>query len=124
MIMMDVIHHASPEQLAEHKRAIKQQILWCIFYREREFEQNANGGILASYMSTLMDRLWAMNSLFGYPAVILEILELLEAARRLYLYEVDEHCFSPSPNFLRFRKYILDARALVDKISIKDDGDA
>lgn len=122
--MMDVIHYASPEQLAEHKRVIKQQILWCIFYREREFEQNANGGILASYMSTLMDRLWAMNSLFGYPAVILEILELLEAARRLYLYEVDEHCFSPSPNFLRFRKYILDARALVDKISIKDDGDA
>lgn len=108
----------SQEQLNEHKRALKQAILWCIFYREEEFRDGKYGCTLNSYMETLQAKFCALNALFGKPVVILDILEFIEAARQLYSSERFNCRCEPTTQYQTFRKYILDARALVDKISI------
>ena len=113
-------------QFEEYKRRLKQQLLWCIFYREKEFEKGENSDTLETYFQTLLDRMQAMNELLSHPSELLGVIELLEAAKELYDNDVELGYNFPTVHYLRYRKYILDARALVDAIpypSVESDGD-
>ena len=113
-------------QFEEYKRKLKQQLLWCIFYREQEFEKGEHGDTLETYFQTLFDRVQAMNALLSYPSEMLGIIELIEAAKELYDGDIEMGYNFPTVRYLRYRKYILDARALVDAIpypGIESDGD-
>ena len=88
-------------QIHEEKIRLQGAIYKLLPYKEDSYE------FLDSYFISLQQRLGGLNHLLGEQANILTLMTILEAAR----YEDD---------FKQYRKAILDACALVDKIEEGD----
>ena len=80
---------------------MQKAIFQTIPFREENYE------FLDARFTSLLQRLDGLNRLFNEQPVIITIMSLLEYART-------------EDNFMKYRKAILDATALVDKI---EDGD-
>ena len=91
-----------PNQVKKQKEYLQKAIFQMIPFREEKYEY------LDARFNSLLQQLDGLNRLFNEQAVIITIMSLLESAR----YEKD---------FVQYRKAILDATALVNKI---EDGDA
>ena len=92
----------SPDQIKEQKKYLQKSIFQTIPFREENYE------FLDARFTSLLQQLDGLNRLFNEQPVIITIMSLLEYART-------------EENFVKYRKAILDATALVDKI---EDGGA
>lgn len=88
-------------QIHEEKERLKDAIFILLPYKEESYE------LLDSYFVSLQQRINGLNHLFGYQAKIINLMEIIEAAR----HETD---------LKRYRKAIFDACTLVDKIEEGD----
>ena len=92
----------SPRQIKKQKQYLQKSIFQTIPFREENYE------FLDARFVSLLQQLDGLNRLFNEQPVIITIMSLLEYART-------------EDNFVKYRKAILDATALVDKI---EDGGA
>ena len=85
------------QQIHIEKEHLKKAIFILLPYRETEYE------LLDKYFDSLLFRISGLNELFMYQPEIITLMSLLEAARN-------------ETSFVKYRKAILDATALVDSI--------
>lgn len=95
------------EQIQQVKKRLQNSIFKLLYMKEDDYEE------LDSYFASLLWKLEGYNELFGYQETIIELLAILERARIEAKKENYSHHF--------YRKAILDATSLVDKI--QEDGD-
>lgn len=88
-------------QIHAEKENLKNSIFILLPYKE------SNYNLLDKYFESLLFRINGLNNLFSNPPEIITLMSLLEAAR----YET---------SFVKYRKAILDATALVDSIKESD----
>lgn len=93
----------SEEQRESTIKSIHSNIFWALLYKEQ------GDARLEKHFDFLMFKIGGLNSLLGYPAKMGELLTLLEAAR-IELQKGDDF------NFKLYRKAILDAEMVVDKL--------
>lgn len=92
------------EQFEEYKKQLHGMIHWLLVYREKNYDD------LDNYFSSVLFRINGFNSVLNYPPNMLTLMATLEAAR----------LENQNPNFdhKKYRKAILDAHAIVDKIGM------
>lgn len=85
------------EQIHAEKEKLKDAIFILLPYKESNYE------LLDKYFESLLFRINGLNNLFLNQPEIITLMSLLEAARH-------------EESFMKYRKAILDATALVDSI--------
>ena len=89
------------EQIHKEKESLKDAIFILLPYKESRYE------LLDKYFESLLFRINGLNSLFMHPPEIIKLMSLLESARN-------------EDSFMKYRKAVLDATALVDAIKERD----
>lgn len=89
------------KQIHEEKENLKNAIFILLPYKESNYE------LLDKYFESLLFRINGLNKLFMNQSEIITLMSLLEAARH-------------ETSFVKYRKAILDATALVDFIKESD----
>lgn len=92
----------SENQMLDYKKKLHNNIHWLLVYKENDYK------LLDEYFNTTLLKLNAMNELLSYPNDIVSLYETLEAARLVLN--------SDDFNFKTYRKLILDAHSLIDKL--------
>ena len=92
----------SPSQIKEQKKSLHNSIHWLLIQKEENYEY------LDAYFDSLLLRIGGLNDILFEPPELVTLLSLLQAARI-------ESC-SENFEFKRYRKLILDAHSLIDKI--------
>lgn len=92
----------SQSQMSEYKNKLHNTIHWLLIYKENDYK------LLDEYFNTTLLKLNALNELLFYPTSIVSLYTTLEAAR--IILNSDEF------DFKVYRKLILDAHSLVDKL--------
>lgn len=90
------------EQIHKYKISIRKSIHWLLLYKEQNYEH------LNEYFDALLFRINGYNSLFNEPPEIITLISTLEAARLESL--------KPDCDFKKYRKAILDAQGIVNRI--------
>lgn len=101
-----------PEQFEAFKVKWHKEIHWLLLYKDPKTAEEYSYVDYKKYYEGLMRRINGLSALLFYPPEIVSILSNLEAA---YL-ETQKSEF----DFQVYRKLILDAHALVDKIKVSD----
>lgn len=99
----------SDEQMRDYKKHLHNRIHWLLIYKEETYDK------LDDYFSSILFQLFGLNELLGYPETLVSLVSILEAAR---LESLKDEC-----NFKKYRKAILDAHSLIDKLP-EWDGDS
>lgn len=94
-------------QLDEYKVILHKKLFWLLLYKDPKTKDQWNVDF-DKYFTNLMGELDGLNSLLLYPIVMIKLMGLLEAA---YI-KTRENIF----DYMTYRKYVLDAQALIDKI--------
>ena len=92
----------SENQMSDYKKKLHNSIHWLLVSKENDYK------LLDEYFNTTLLKLNAMNELLSYPNDIVSLYETLEAARIV----LNSNDF----NFKTYRKLILDAHSLIDKL--------
>lgn len=100
------------EQLNLYKTFLHKKLFWLLLYEDPKTKDKFQIDI-NSYFYNLMKKINGLNRLLFYPVEIVEIMSDLEAA----LAECDKKDF----NYREYRKLILDAHSLVDRIGETND---
>lgn len=98
----------TPNQIRESKETIRKQIFFLLLLADPKTKDQYPDVNICLAFDNLMYKIDGFNSLFGYPTEVVEIMSILEEARK----ELDESQF----NFEKYRKLILDAGAQVSEI--------
>jgi len=98
------------EQIQQVKKRLQNSIFKLLYMKEDGYEE------LDSYFASLLWKIEGYNELFDYQETVLEILAILERAR------IEAQKSDYSHHF--YRKAILDATSLVDKIHENGDYNA
>ena len=101
----------SNEQMENFKVKLHKELFWLLIYKDPETKEDYSNVDFEKYFTGLMKKINGLNSLLFYPSEIVSIMSLLEAA----LMETQEIDF----DYKIYRKLILDAHNLVDKIGGK-----
>ena len=92
----------SKDQIAAYKKKLHNKIHWLLIYKENDCDG------LEEYTVSLLHYINSLNEIFNYDDEIIELMiNIQQALDELTCQDFD---------FKRYRKYILDAHALVDKI--------
>lgn len=99
----------SREQLDEYKDRLHKKLFWLLLYKDPKTKDEYKDTNFDRYFSTLMKELKGLDSILLHPSGLLEMLSVLEAA----------YCESMSPTFdyMIYRKFVLDAHTLLDRIN-------
>lgn len=92
----------SQSQMSEYKNKLHNTIHWLLIYKENDYK------LLDEYFNTTLLKLNALNEILFYPNSIVSLYTTLEAARVI----LNSNEF----DFKAYRKLILDAHSLVDKL--------
>lgn len=98
----------SEEQISEYKVILHKKLFWLLLYKDPKTKDEYKSVNFEKYYNGLMGEINGFNELLSYPKQVVEIMSLLEAA----LIESKDDNF----DYSKYRKYILDAHALVDQI--------
>jgi hypothetical protein len=101
----------SSEQMEKFKVKLHKELFWLLIYKDPETKDDYLNVDFDKYFKGLMKKINGLNSLLFYPSEIVSIMSLLEAA----LIETQQIEF----DYKAYRKLILDAHTLVDKIGGK-----
>ena len=100
--------HFSDAQFEQFKQKLHSKIHWLILYKDPKKKDEYPNVNFKEYFVNLMKEIDSLNELLSYPPQIVEIACLLQTAYR----ETNQDPF----DYRSFRKCILDAHSLVDKI--------
>ena len=107
-----MIHHTygefSPEQISGTKARLKKRIFYLLFIVDPKTAVNFQSVDIRKAFDSLLVEFGGLNNLLGYPVELVSILSLINAAKLEYE--------NPDFDWMRFRKTVLDAGALVDSI--------
>ena len=95
-------------QVENYKIKLHKDVFWLLLYKDPEKINDFKNVDYEKYFAGLMLKINGLNELLSYPAEIVEIMSVLEAA----LLETRKDCF----NFRIYRKLLFDAHSLIDKI--------
>lgn len=90
-------------QISDYKKKLHNKIHWLLIYKE-----NNDTARLEQYFPSLLKQISALNEIVKYDSALIELLSVLQAA---YTESQNEIC-----DFKMYRKFILDAHSIVDKI--------
>lgn len=107
---MDTIYgHFDDLQIEEYKEKLHKEMFWLLLYKDPKTKDEFKNVDFEKYFINLMKKIDDLNTLLFYPVEIVAIMSLLQAA----LNETRSDDF----NYRSYRKLILDAHSLVDKIN-------
>ena len=107
---MDTIYgHFDDLQIEEYKEKLHKEMFWLLLYKDPKTKDEFKNVDFEKYFINLMMKIDGLNTLLFYPVEIIAIMSLLQAA----LNETRSDDF----NYRSYRKLILDAHSLVDKIN-------
>lgn len=109
--MTKTLYDISEKQLEEYKTKLHNKLFWLIIYKDNATCSKYPNVDYSKYFEGLMRELSGFNALLNYPVELLEIMNLLQAAYN----ETTKTNF----NYKIYRKLVLDAHSLVDKISLE-----
>lgn len=95
------------DQMNEYKKRLHSLVHWLLIYQEN------NNPNTEKYFQKVQYKLNGLNELLMYPSQLVEIQALVEAA--LIEYKKKEEC-----DHSTFRKCILDAHEMIDRIPVGD----
>ena len=98
----------SCEQIKEYKVKLHKELFWLLLYKDPKTKEDYQNVDFNKYFDGLMRKLNGFNELMNNPVEMVSIMSLLQAA----LIETRKNEF----NWSVYRKLILDAHNLVDKI--------
>lgn len=96
------------DQFERFKTKLHKELFWLLLYKDPKTKEQYQNVNFEKYFDGLMRKINGLNELLFYPTEIVSIMSLLQAAFQ----ETREESF----NYLIYRKLILDAHSLVDKI--------
>ena len=102
----------TPEQLSWQKKSLHRAIFWLLLYKDPQISFRYRHVDFNKYFTNLMLRINGLSQLLFNPPQVVTLLSVLEAA----FVESQKENF----NFQQYRKLILDAQSLVDKIEEVD----
>lgn len=100
-------------QLEEYKRKMHKDLFWLLLYQDPETKNQYPNVDFEKYFTGIMKKINGLNELLFFPTEIIDMMSLLQAAYQ----ESKSNKF----NYKVYRKLILDAHALVDKIGDDDE---
>lgn len=100
-------------QFEEYKTKLHKKMFWLLLYQDPKTKSSFENIDFKQYFVNLMKEIDALNELLFYPESIVEICCKLQAA-------YSETCKCDF-NYPIYRKLVLDAHALVDKINGGDE---
>ena len=95
-------------QFERYLERLHKKLFWLILYKDPQTADKYINIDFTMYFQNLMKERGGLNELLFYPAEIVEIMALLQAAFN--------EAQSPNYNWQVYRKFVLDAHALVDRI--------
>lgn len=101
----------SDAQVAEFKNKLHKKLFWLLLYKDPKTAQNYESVDFPKYFVNLMKEIDGLNELLCYPEPIIDICCKLQAAYR----ESRNEQF----DYQVYRKFVLDAHNLVDKIGVE-----
>lgn len=107
--MNTIYGHFDDLQFEKYKEKLHKEMFWLLLYKDPKTKDDFKNVDFEKYFINLMKKIDGLNSLLSYPIEIISIMSLLQAA----LNETRNDEFSYSS----YRKLILDAHSLVDKIN-------
>lgn len=96
------------EQFGKYKIKLHKELFWLLIYKDPKTKTKFEYVDYDKFFDGIMRKLNGLNRLFNYPSEFIELLSYLEAAK----IEAESENF----NYPAYRKLILDAHAVVDKI--------
>ena len=106
--MQHLYGNFSEQQIKEYKIKMHKEMFWLLLYKDPETKYQFKNTNYEKYFIGLMKKLDGLNTLLFCPVEIVSILSLLQAAYN----ETKKEEF----DYQSYRKLILDAHSLVDKI--------
>ena len=106
--MQNIYGHFDDEQMENYKVKLHKELFWLLIYKDPKTRDEYLNIDFNKYFDGLMRRIDGLNKLLFYPVEIVSIMSLLEAA----LIESKKVDF----DYQAYRKLVLDAHSLVDKI--------
>lgn len=103
----------TPFQIAQTKEALHRSIHWLLLYKDPRSCSEFSDIDVDHCFNSIMLRISGLNELLGYQPILVSLLSILQAARS----ENQKENF----DFDIYRKLILDAHSLVDRIKEDDD---
>lgn len=101
-------------QFDQYKKKLHKDLFWLLLYKDPKTSEKFQNVNFDKYFIGLMKKISGLNDLLMNPVELIDILSLLQAAYK----ETSCDTF----DFSIYRKLILDAHSLIDKI-IESDGD-
>ena len=102
----------SHKQMNKYIKKLHDKIFWLLLYKDPKVnlkeEERVNEEEFKSYFMSIMVEINGLNSLFGYPPEIVQLLSVLEYAQIMTQ--------SDAFDFQKYRKLILDSESLVTQI--------
>ena len=99
------------KQFDEYKKLLHKKLFWLLIYKDPKTKDDfpdVDKQAYEQYFRNVMREIDGMNSLLFYPVEVCSMMSILESA----LHETQKDNFDYKP----YRKLILDAHALIDKI--------
>lgn len=106
--MQHLYGHFNNEQMENYKVKLHKELFWLLIYKDPKTRDEYLNIDFNKYFDGLMRRIDGLNELLFYPTEIVAIMSLLQAA----LIESKKVDF----DYQAYRKLVLDAHSLVDKI--------
>ena len=107
--MNTIYGHFDDLQLEEYKEKLHKEMFWLLLYKDPKTKDEFKNVDFEKYFINLMKKIDGLNALLFYPVEIVAIMSLLQVA----LNETRSDNF----DYRSYRKLILDAHSLVDKIN-------
>ena len=98
----------SGEQLQEYKEKLHDKLFWLLLYKDPDTKDEFDDVDFDKYFTFLMKELNGLGDLLLHPTGLVEMLTALEVAFR----ETKQTQF----NYRTYRKYVLDAHNMLDKM--------
>ena len=108
--------HFNEKQIEEFKVKLHKELFWLLLYKDPKTKEQYTNVNYDKYFTGLMKKIDGLNELLFYPVEIVSIMSLLQAAYK----ESKKFIF----DYQTYRKLILDAHSLIDRIYNDGDIDA
>ena len=108
--------HFDNKQIEEYKVKLHKELFWLLLYKDPKTKEQYTNVNFDKYFTGLMKKIDGLNELLFYPVEIISIMSLLQAAYK----ESKKFIF----DYQIYRKLILDAHTLIDKINMEVDTNA
>ena len=96
------------EQMEKYKVKLHKELFWLLIYKDPKTKDEYLNVDFNKYFDGLMKKINGLNELLFYPIEIVSIMSLLQAAM------IESR--NPDFNYKIYRKLVLDAHSLIDKI--------